>query len=670
MRKLALGICFLSACGALHAQTVDQQNAATWYQRAIDQYASLPESQLRAILDWEFDGSSNPPPEVRAALANVQGMLTSLDRASSQAYCHHDLDRTQGFELALPHLNRMRQMARIARADVWVRLHDGDGAAAADRIASLYRMSGHAGDDRIIISSLVGQAVFQMADGLTQRALDTGALDAAQSGVLLEAARQLGVNDPFNYVEAMAGEHEMMLQTFSKVEGEQQPEEILKILGLAGADEPTEIELMLLDQDGFQASLDAYDGVMRRMAEIFANPDVAEAKEQVTQLEAEIENRLHGPLVTAFMPGLPKCLETKLKGEQLLKDRIAILSKIAGGETDPADLVNAAVWYLRGIAMLAQIEPEVLEAVRAVAADASKTIDVDLAKALDAAQPIVDAFRDGSQMRRCDFRFARMNSRPLIAPPYATGMHDALRLLRVDSLRLVRAGKPADAVDRMAVCLRVTGHLGGDPQLSSALIAHHNFAAAVCEIDSALGADQISDDLRPQLQRALGRISRQDPFGYVRAIVEARPEVAKRLSYYDRRGGQLFAQPAKEAAKGFNGDRLLFVIAILDAQTNPTPKADPAGATAAATIAGPPWLNGLGDVFSFADFAAAQESAPDVAARFADGELNLASMHVIPAIAASSLGETFDDHVRRARNDLRQATRLLEPAPGDANPEP
>ena len=136
-----------------------------------------------------------------------------MRRGSNQKYADHYLDYDQGFDLTLPHLGQSRALARLMQADAYVHMHDGNTAAAVDRIASLYRMGGHAGDDRILISSLVGQAIWNTGDRVLQSALDRGVLTAGEAATVLSAASDLASNDPFSYVEAVVMEQEIAVQT-------------------------------------------------------------------------------------------------------------------------------------------------------------------------------------------------------------------------------------------------------------------------------------------------------------------------------------------------------------------------------------------------------------------------------------------------------------------------
>ena len=177
--------------------------------------------------------------------------------------------------------------------------------------------------------------------------------------------------------------------------------------------------------------------------------------------------------------------------------------------------------------MIEQLPPERCAAVRAFAADTSRSISEELSAALqgDPMQQIIDVLREGSQKRRCDFSFTRDSSLVRLVPTYAAGMHDAVRLLHADAVRLLRAGEIETATDTLAICFRIAAHLGQDPVLVSPLIAHAAFNQTLALVQTGLFSDILPAESKPELMDAVDRVSRKDPFGYVGAIVAARVEL-------------------------------------------------------------------------------------------------------------------------------------------------
>jgi hypothetical protein len=503
------------------------QNAATWYQRAIEQFLGLPENQ-RELLTNGYDPASGPPsPEMRMALANVQGVFANIQRGSMQETADFGLDYEHGFELLLPHLGPLRQITKAARTDAMVRLQSGDTSGAAERLATLYRMAGHSGDDRILISSLVGQAIFSAADQTVQYGADNGSFNAADATQLLGATKSLGTDDPFQYLESVAMEQEVAVNWLSdKFDEAETPEQFAQFLATFDGDHPQWQELAL-DEDAFNESLNQYDTVMTRVVEAFANPDAEAAKAALDQIAGELERGEHGPLAAAVIPSFTKILEAKLKGESMLAARIAMLEGLVRGEVKPEEAANAALWYLRGIERLATLEPAQLSLLRGAAHSDAPVISAELGQVLEtsAVRDMTELFHEAAQMRRCDFRAATKREPTAFIPTYVGGMNDAMRALRLQAIR--QMGRMSEdgqtqALGNVTLSLRVIGHLGNDPMLASALVSHSQFIALSQLLRESLKVEELQENQRSTLASALDRISRRDPFGYVESVVQTR----------------------------------------------------------------------------------------------------------------------------------------------------
>lgn len=649
-----------------------QRNAATWYARAIEQYGSLSQSQRDILAN--YDPNTAPTPEVRAALSSVQGVLQTFQRGATMEYCDFNLDRAQGAELLLPHLSQMRQLARAMRADAAVRLHDGDTATAASRIGALYRMSGHAGEDKVIISSLVGQAVFHFADGLTQTALDRGALSAADSAALLAAAEDLGADDPFMYVEAVAGEQEMMIGWLEA--NFHDPEERQRLMGaIEGEMDPEQAEAIgQMDAESFAAELDDYDAMMTRMVEAFANPDPDAARAQLATLEKEIESGDTGFLIQTLMPALRRCYESKLKGDKAVAERIEVLRQLSAGEAKPDAFANAAVWYWQAIEQLERLDRSKLEAIRVAGANAGNAPDESLATTLLELQPIVDVCREGSLKNRCDFKFVRdahMNQlRPPLVSPYAPGMNEMLCLLHADAARLLQARDEAGAIDRLTTSLRVQNHLGSDAQVSSALVAHLQFNRTVGLLRTALDHALLPEAFKPVLADEVDRFSRRDPFAYIAALLAAKEwlvNVVQREPPSD--AAEMERRPEViQRVQGFTGDQVIFIAVMLDrlqrngerqalAGSTPTSPVTIADRVAALDREDAAWSR-LSDIYPADRVAALLAELPQAEESLTGRRYDLFAdrgSSTVPSIAEGGLAQVM----RQARADLRRATILL-----------
>jgi hypothetical protein len=641
------------------AQPSAQRNAATWYERAIEQYEKLPKAQ-RDMLESYDPATGAPTPELRAALSQTQSMLQNMQRGSAREFSDFNLDFTQGFELLLPHLNRLRNIARIARTDAMVRLHDGDTSGAAERIASLYNVGGHGGDDRTILSSLVGQAIFNEADRAAQFGLDAAKFNPADAARLFSATKQLGTNDPFNYLEGLAGEQEYTIDWIANTfTGEDGAAKFAERIAGFGEDQGRWAEIAALDEDQFAAALDEHDALLNQVIEIFSMPDEEAAKAEIAKLEEKFERHEMGPISQVMTPSLSKLYERKIEGEKRIAERIALFEKLATDQAKPQDAANAAIWYLQGIELLEKLEPVKLALIRKAARENLAQPSAELTAALSQARPAIELFREASHIKRCDFRIALRDETSRVVPPHVAGMHDGLLALHADALQSLSAGNSEDAVDRLTISFRAGAHLGDDPHLVSAVVAHHHFIDSLALFESALLNKQIAPSAKPQVLDAVERISRKDPFGYLGAVTEARKTVAELLGGLYRSNQVEVDRHAKahEFAQALSLDQALCVLIIYqllnDASAEPaTPQPSLKDAS-----------RRMSDVLLAEAIESAAMQLVEIGPALAAHDWSVITQQ--PPSAVTTRG-TLAEHIRRARGDVRRAMLLLKPF--DAKP--
>ena len=664
MRPVFLILCAMFTMAGAAGQESPNRNAATWYQRAIEQYEKLPKAQREMLQDYDPSRGA-PSPEVRAALMQTQAMLQNIQRGSSQEFSDFNLDFNQGIGLMLPHLGQLRGIAKIARTDAMVRLHDGDTSGAADRIASLYRMGGHNGDDRTLISGLVGQAVFNTADQAAQFGLDSAKFNSADSAKLFSAVKDLGTNDPFNYLEGIAGEQEFVVDWIANTfTGEDAAAEFATKMTEFGGNSEVWMQIAALDEEQFAEALDQHDALLNRVIEVFTMPDAEAAKAEIAKIDEAFQNKEMGLISHALSPAFGKILERKLEAEKQLAERIALYGKLATDEAKPQEAANAAIWYLRGIELLEKLEPAKLELIRKAAREPAQQSSAELTAALAEAQPAFDQFREASQIKRCDFSFARrLPDTSRIVPSYVPGMHDGMLALHADALQLLARGNREAAVDRVAIAFRAGAHLGSDPFLMSALAAHRQFNASLELTASAITTQTITPDDQAIILDAVGRISRKDPFGYIGAVTAARQSIGELLGgLYTRDQADIDRQAkAREFAQALSADQALYALAVYELLSQAV--AEPG--TAHASLRGS--SQRMSDILVIDAIESVGMQIADIGPALAGHDWTVLADHPAPALTA---GGTVSDHIRRARGDVRRAMLLLKPFDAEPSSQP
>ncbi len=615
-------------------QPPDLRNAALWYIKAVWYLdaVDLTDGDWKALRGYRPESGDIPSPEVRAALQRLQPVFQAIHRGSGKAFSDFDLDYTQGFSLTLPHLEKLRNVANLVSKDAMVRLHDGDAAGAAASISALYRVGNHLAADGVIISSLVGQAIFKQADRVAQAGIDRTAFDPAISKTLLEAVKVFDARDPFDIIGALDNEQAFVVGWVR--EKYEDPADRASMLGdLASVGMTAEAAnvvagIMMADQAYFDTALQETGEVMGRLVELFELDDPDAAQYELKQIAEEIRRGEHGPLAALIVPNAAGVHRKMIEAQAAIADRKVLLQDIVDGKVAPESLANAAVWYLRAVEMLKTLPPKTTKGFRRIA-DTSP-FDQGDETPFAKTQPIVGMLRDGSLKPRCDFSIARTGRAPAIAS-YLPGLRDAARLLHADAVRQLRLGKPADAADRLAICFRLSAHLAGDGQLPSTLTSQVIFNRTRALAQG--GLDAFDTDHLARMLRAAQTAEARDPFGYLSSRAAARSAIVDALRL---RGDPLLR--AQRSVSRLDGDRLLYMVVITSRGEIDLPAAE-----------------SLGDVISLEAISLALTEVQDVRRMVAEtGDLGLIAQRDVPDIGR--VRERFAE----AQSDMRKATVTLK----------
>jgi hypothetical protein len=530
IRWTSYAIAALALAASAFGQTNqnDDTNAATWYRQAIERYNALTQEQREII--GNYDWNQAPSPEVRTVLAdgNVRAALDAFQRGAAQPTCDFGLDRSQGFSLMLPHLAPMRQIARMARADFNVALADGDSEAITRNLQSLYLSSGQVGQDDILISTLVGTAIFNQTDGMTQSAIDSAALSPEMSDAVVTAMESLNADDPFGYVDSIIGEREMGFAMIEQYRNGESLDDLAAVIGLEG----DIAKRFPTDEAGIDQAVEQYDAFMTSAIDIFSMDDPQAALAAMNELEAQVDAGEFGPLMM-MAPAMGKALEYRHRAEGMLASRMTQLKQIASGQAKPEDFANAAVWYRRAIALIDSLEPSRRAALCACAAEPGAPLLAETIETLvrPPGQRAIEVLEQASAIKRC--QFIEANNVGVAAPcalvlDHLPGMHEAMCLLLADALRLQAEGQAGAACDRLAVCMRAAGHLAGEPHLTGSLVAHTAMGRVARIAAGVFAAGSIDDDALERIETALQRYDPIDPFGYAAAARAARQSLIAR----------------------------------------------------------------------------------------------------------------------------------------------
>lgn len=138
-------------------------NAAGIYWQA---FAAMPNLEIgdKKNLDAATASTTAPMTDgLKPTVAQFGVALHEMHRASSVAPCDWQLDTEAGPELRLPHLQKARDLGRVALVRARQRFAAGESAAAVTDVLAVLKMARDCGSTPIVISILVNAAIEKSA---------------------------------------------------------------------------------------------------------------------------------------------------------------------------------------------------------------------------------------------------------------------------------------------------------------------------------------------------------------------------------------------------------------------------------------------------------------------------------------------------------------------------
>lgn len=159
--------CVTSPVGAADpvplARAAVAPNAAGIYWQAFNAMPTLKDEQKK-VLDAAV-GSLNSPlnDDLKPIVAQFRVSLHEMHRATAVSACDWQLDVAAGPELLLPHLQKARELSRVALLRARQQFAAGDNDAALSDVLAVFRMGRDCGVSPILISYLVNVAIEKTA---------------------------------------------------------------------------------------------------------------------------------------------------------------------------------------------------------------------------------------------------------------------------------------------------------------------------------------------------------------------------------------------------------------------------------------------------------------------------------------------------------------------------
>lgn len=138
-------------------------NAAVIYWQAFAVIPTLNDEERKTLDAALTTTNATPSVDVGPILARHRVALHELQRAFAVAPCDWQLDMEAGPNLMLPHLQKARELSRIALLRARLRFMAGETDAAIDEILTVMKMARDCGSSPILIASLVQIAIEKSA---------------------------------------------------------------------------------------------------------------------------------------------------------------------------------------------------------------------------------------------------------------------------------------------------------------------------------------------------------------------------------------------------------------------------------------------------------------------------------------------------------------------------
>lgn len=268
-----------------------QSNAALMYYRAwLDM-----DSEVQSTLQISDDSLSLAPNGVEL-LERSDETIESLLAASQMGNADWQVAYDEGPFAKLPHLGKMRTATKILAADALRCAQDAEPEQAAERVVALYRMSGQITKDRLLISSLVGMAIENLANDLTTQLIEDEQLGSEGAQRVLNAIQERGLEDRFSMRDAIVGEWRMISEFLvSQLPKEQPGVWLIEGLGLANDSEASK-RIMAMKRSEILREL---GGFSQYHGDVLAAWD-ADDRDALQEAESRVESGAYGPVTELF----------------------------------------------------------------------------------------------------------------------------------------------------------------------------------------------------------------------------------------------------------------------------------------------------------------------------------------------------------------------------------
>ncbi len=280
-----------------------------------------PGGVCRLPEEWEPDN------EVDGSLIAAHGAIGRLIKAAGILSCDFGNDASEGPDMRLPHLSRMRGSAQLLQADAVRLTLAGDSNGAAERVAALYGLSRHTIDGNTCIASLVSAGLGDRANESAARLCAAG-LTTEGRDMILSAIGRCNGGDPFGCKRAVAGEKAMVMNWAKRFTGSDAGQRLGRSSLLEGMEAAAGAEfaaaVSALDGESVGLLVGRYGAMCDELLDAW---DEADASERIKAIRARAERGEFGVMARALAPTLSSVFATNRIAVESRRDAIEKLKK-------------------------------------------------------------------------------------------------------------------------------------------------------------------------------------------------------------------------------------------------------------------------------------------------------------------------------------------------------
>jgi hypothetical protein len=276
------------------------ENGAPFYVAAFALMARPGERDRDAMEAGPSEWNAERKASLRGLLASNADAFEMLEKARTRPRCGFERNYAQGFEMQLPEVSNVLELARLLKLRAAIQADAGDAAGARRSAEDAFALAHALSGDRILVSQLVRLEAIQLALAAVDVGVTAETSEAELGAVLAivpNPASLAALMEP-----ALRGELAMVADLLRGPPGR-----LWSVLESIPPREPgvlAHLARPLLKSDGAR-----YLDFMRRMVELSAKPYL-EGRAELASLDAEATARsLWHPVTCLLMPALARANE-------------------------------------------------------------------------------------------------------------------------------------------------------------------------------------------------------------------------------------------------------------------------------------------------------------------------------------------------------------------------